>query len=362
MGCTERVLRGFTRRGKSALRRRHRWPPLSLPARPRPRQSFTISSKSCTRIRSLTRTRLVRSSSTYDRRSLRPGESCTTKRGWIRNRSLEAVIDVRVTRSQIATAATIGALAGASLHARRGARSSVRAALTGAMIVGVSEAIARQRQRPNEIPGLWHRILTSAALAAPIGWIAEVLGRPKSTITGLTAGAVAGAMGLRPQKVILGPLVGWTVGRMLARYGKKVPASAVAASTVLVYRTISAAVFRNAQVTLVAERARDVDLPFVGPLGAHSRYVGTGYPQELAKTLGGVYLGDAQDVGIVASLDTLIAPDFDPAIVDERVREFYEKTTRFKLDIVPEWRMWVRPGYLLYRTLVARPLGQANVP
>jgi hypothetical protein len=32
------------------------------------------------------------------------------------------------------------------------------------------------------------------------------------------------------------------------------------------------------------------------------------------------------------------------------------------LDIVPEWRLWVRPGYLLYRTLVARPLGQANVP
>jgi hypothetical protein len=29
---------------------------------------------------------------------------------------------------------------------------------------------------------------------------------------------------------------------------------------------------------------------------------------------------------------------------------------------VPRWRLWVRPGYLLYRTLVARPLGQANVP
>ena len=28
----------------------------------------------------------------------------------------------------------------------------------------------------------------------------------------------------------------------------------------------------------------------------------------------------------------------------------------------PEWQLWVRPGYLLYRTLVARPLGQANVP
>jgi hypothetical protein len=44
------------------------------------------------------------------------------------------------------------------------------------------------------------------------------------------------------------------------------------------------------------------------------------------------------------------------------VREFYEHTTRFTLDIDPEWRLWVRPGYLLYRNLLARPLGQASVP
>jgi len=228
--------------------------------------------------------------------------------------------------------------------------------------MGVSEAVARQRQRPNEIPGLWHRILTSAALAAPIGWIADVLGRPQSTITGLTAGGMVGAMGLRPQKVILGPLVGWMVGRALARNGVRVPSAAVAATTIVVYRTISAAVFRDAQVALLAERAREADLPFVVPLGTRSRYVGTGYPQDLAETIGGLYVGDAQDVGIIASLHALSGPDFDPATVDPLVREFYEHTTRFKLDIVPEWRMWVRPGYLLYRTLVARPLGQANVP
>jgi hypothetical protein len=64
----------------------------------------------------------------------------------------------------------------------------------------------------------------------------------------------------------------------------------------------------------------------------------------------------------VASLDELAGPQFAPAEVDPRVREFYEHTTRFTLDIVPEWRLWVRPGYLLYRTLVARPLGQASVP
>src|SRR5262249_42849393 len=78
--------------------------------------------------------------------------------------------------------------------------------------------------------------------------------------------------------------------------------------------------------------------------------------------LGGRYQADAPDVGIVASLSELAGPEFDPGTVDSLVREFYEHTTRFRLDIVPEWRLWVRPGYLLYRNLLARPLGQASVP
>jgi hypothetical protein len=98
------------------------------------------------------------------------------------------------------------------------------------------------------------------------------------------------------------------------------------------------------------------------PLEARTRYVGTGYVAALAAEMGGSYVAAASDVGIVASVDDLAGPDLDPAAVDPLVREFYEHTTRFTLDIVPEWRLWVRPGYLLYRTLVARPLGQANVP
>ncbi len=138
--------------------------------------------------------------------------------------------------------------------------------------------------------------------------------------------------------------------------------SVVASSTVLAYRVLSALLFRDAQVRLLAERVPAADLPFVVPLEARTRYVGTGYVRELAEVLGGTYLADAPDVGIVASLDELAGPGFAPAGVDPRVREFYEHTTRFTLDIIPEWRLWVRPGYLLYRTLVARPLGQASVP
>jgi hypothetical protein len=167
---------------------------------------------------------------------------------------------------------------------------------------------------------------------------------------------------VRPQKVALGPVVGALVGRAMAAGGRVPSGAAVAATTVLAYRTLSAVVFSDAQMSLLSERARAEDLPFVVPLEARSRYVGVDYVRALADVLGGTYVRDAADVGIVASLDELAGPGFDPGAVDPRVREFYEHTTRFTLDIVPEWRTWVRPGYLLYRTLVARPLGQANVP
>jgi hypothetical protein len=259
-------------------------------------------------------------------------------------------------------ACAIGGLAGAALTGHRGSKAAAAGAVVGAIGLGASEAVARARQRPGEIPALWQRIATSSALAAPLGWAAERLSGAGPVVVGAAAGAVAGTLGLRPQKVALGPLVGVAVGRALAARARRVPGSAVASSSVLAYRVLSALLFRDAQVRLLAERVPAAELPFVVPLEARTRYVGTGYVRELAEVLGGTYLADAPDVGIVASLDELAGPQFAPAEVDPRVREFYEHTTRFTLDIVPAWRLWVRPGYLLYRTLVAHPLGQASVP
>ena len=119
----------------------------------------------------------------------------------------------------------------------------------------------------------------------------------------------------------------------------------VAATAVLAYRLLSAQLFHDAQVSLLAEQVRAEDLPFVVPLKARSRYVGTAYVRALAEVLGGTYHADTADVGIVAALDELAGPDFHPAAVDWRVREFYEHTTRFGLDIVPPVRprpRWVR--------------------
>ncbi|MGZ4427372.1 MAG: hypothetical protein ACXVEV_05295 [Nocardioidaceae bacterium] len=263
--------------------------------------------------------------------------------------------------SSVAFAAAIGGVAGATLAGHRGRGAAAAGALVGAAGLGASEAVARARQRPGEIPALWQRIAVSTARAAPLGWAAGRLPGAGPTAVGAATGAAVGVLGVRPQKVAMGPLVGALVGRAFASR-RGAATSVVASSTVLAYRTLSALLFRDAQVSLLADRVPAADLPFVVPLPARSRYVGTGYVRELAAARGGTYTADAQDTGILASLDALAGPELDPGQVDPQVQEFYEHTTRFALDIVPEWRLWVRPGYLLYRTVVARPLGQASVP
>jgi hypothetical protein len=262
----------------------------------------------------------------------------------------------------VGLACAIGAVAGAAVTAGWGTMTIVVGALTGACVLRVAEAVARARQRPGEIPALWSRIVMSAALIAPLGWVLGRLTGLGPIVVGIVTGALAGVLGIRPHKVVLGPLVGAGVGWVLYVVWGDVPAAVAATATVATFRTLSAVLFRDPQVRLLAERVHAAELPFVVPLEARTRYVGTGYVRDLAVVLGGDYHADARDVGIVTSLDELAGPRFEPRTVDPRVREFYEHTTRFTLDIVPRWRHWVRPGYLLYRTLVARPLGQANVP
>ena len=274
-----------------------------------------------------------------------------------RNRRVESQA-----RQSAGFAAAVGAVAGAALTAHRGGRAVGIGAIVGGIGLAVTDRISRAQQRPGEIPPLWGRIAISAALVAPLGWASGRVKGVGPLPVAIGTGALGGLLGIRPQKVIFGPLLGAAVGGVFAARSRPVSAAIVASTTMLAYRTLSALLFREAQVSLLAESVPAEDLPFVVPREARGGYVGTGYVSQLADDIGGTYHADTPDAGIVASLDELAGPDFDPLVVDPRVREFYEHTTRFKLDIVPEWRLWVRPGYLLYRNIIARRLGQANVP
>jgi len=183
---------------------------------------------------------------------------------------------------QIGSAAAIGGVSGAALLGHRGLKPAIIGGVVGALGLGASEAVARARQRPGEIPALWQRIATTSALMAPLGWAAGRFPSAGPVVVGASAGAVVGAFGLRPQKVALGPIVGAAVGLAASRR-QRVPMAAAASTTVLAYRLLSAGLFRDAQVSLLAERVPAVDLPFVVPLEARSRYVGTGYVKALAE-------------------------------------------------------------------------------
>src|SRR5215510_8503687 len=195
-------------------------------------------------------------------------------------------------------AGVIGGVAGAALTGHRGPRAAGVGAVAGAAALAACEAVARARQRPGEIPPLWSRIAAAAALVAPFGWAAGRVTGAGPVAVGAATGALGGLLGIRPQKVLLGPLFGAGVGRVLAMWRRPVPASVAAATTMLAYRVASALVFRDAQVSLLAERVQAEDLPFIVPREARSRYVGTSYVRELAAVIGGHYIASTPDIGI----------------------------------------------------------------
>jgi hypothetical protein len=67
------------------------------------------------------------------------------------------------------------------------------------------------------------------------------------------------------------------------------------------------------------------------PFEARSRYVGGDYVEQLAKVRGDTFRRNPPDVGILASLDSLVGPTFDASRLHPLTREFCEHTSRFRL-------------------------------
>jgi hypothetical protein len=158
-------------------------------------------------------------------------------------------------------------------------------------------------------------------------------------------------------------VVGAAVGAILHALDPGVQPALVAAAVTLAYRTVAAVLYRDRPlVAIMAEEVPASELRYVVPFEARSRYVGADYVEQLAHVRGGTFRRNPPDVGILASLDSLQGPTFDAARVHPLIREFYEHTSRFRLSITPEWRPWMKPGYELFKRVVAEPLGQAAIP
>jgi hypothetical protein len=237
-------------------------------------------------------------------------------------------------------------------------------ALIGAALYAPAEVITSIRRGLAEPKPLWHRILSSALLMALFGWVLGLIyGSEEPLLTGIISGALIGLLGLRPAKAALGLLVGAGLGALFQALDGAPEPALIAAAVTLTYRVIAAIAYRDRPlVRVMAEEVPASELRYVVPFEARSRYVGADYVEQLAKVRGGTFRRNPPDVGILASLDNLDGPTFDAGRVHPLIREFYQHTSRFRLSIIPEWRRWMKPGYELFKLLVAQPLGQAAIP
>src|SRR4051794_16834631 len=260
-------------------------------------------------------------------------------------------------RDALVWGVTLGAAGGAVLGAAVDGLGAGAGAAIGVVLFATIEAIGAARHGPAEPKPLLGRIAASAVLMALLGWLlGHVVG---SLPVAILTGALLGLFGVRPLKVVLGIAIGAVVGLALA----SAEPALVAAAVTVVYRLVAAVAYRKRPlVRIMAEEVPAEELRYVVPFEARSKYVGADYVEQLAKVRGGTFRRNPPDIGIIASLDALAGPTFDPARVDPLIREFYEHTSLFKLSIVPEWRTWMKPGYELFKRVVAEPLGQAAIP
>jgi len=257
----------------------------------------------------------------------------------------------------------VGAAGGAVLGAAVAGVGAGLGAVVGAAVYAPLEVLTTRDRPAAQLPPLWQRTLGSVLVMAVVGWLFGLVVGDRAVLTGVVIGGFLGTLGLRPAKVALGLVVGAAVGLALHAIDAGVQPALVAAVVTLAYRLIAAAVYRNrGLVAIMAAEVPASELRYVVPFEARSRYVGADYVEQLAHVRGGTFRRNPPDVGILASLDALQGPTFDPARVHPLIREFYEHTSRFKLSITPEWRPWMRPAYELFKRVVAEPLGQAAIP
>jgi hypothetical protein len=257
-----------------------------------------------------------------------------------------------------ALGAASGALLGAAIHGL----GAGLGALIGAALYVPAEVITTVRRGPAAPKPLWYRIISSALLMAVFGWLLGLI-YDEPIFIAIASGALLGLLGLRPGKALLGLLVGALLGALFQALDDSVEPALVAAAVALTYRVVAAIAYRGRElVRVMAEEVPASELRYVVPFEARSRYVGGDYVEQVAKARGGTFRRNPPDVGILASLDTLDGPTFDASLVHPLIREFYEHTSRFRLSIVPEWRSWMKPGYELFKRVVAEPLGQAAIP
>lgn len=254
-----------------------------------------------------------------------------------------------------------GALVGASLTGRSGA---IVGAVVGALALACGEGITDwQRPQGGTKPQAYRLVATTFMWAAVGGLLALLAPELNPLLVALLIGLLDGLFALQVRNVLLAAAVGLVAGLFATFVWPTMPFALLAGLVVFIYHALAAVLFSGPEpLALTAERVPAAEIRYVVPFEANSAYVGVDFFKQYALLHEAAFERNAPGIGLVESLDVLRGPTFDPALVDPRVRDFYEHTSNYRLDIIPEWRTRVKPLFWLYKRLIAQPIGQANLP
>lgn len=256
----------------------------------------------------------------------------------------------------------MGMVGGAIIGASFG--SVLPGAVLCAVVIGPIAGIIDYRRKEGQPTPLVYRILMMSFAGAVLGAMMGMLFSGLSlTVIGLVLGLLSGLFGLRTNKVLLGIITGGVIGFLAQTYLPGLNPAILGALVVLVYRILSTLLFREQEnIQLMAERVPREEIKYVVPFEANSKYVGADYFKDLARSEEGIFIRNSLGVGIVESMDNMRGPAFEVELVHPLIREFYEHTSNFKLNIVPEWEMRFKPLFWIFKRYIAQPIGQANLP
>jgi hypothetical protein len=253
--------------------------------------------------------------------------------------------------------AVLGAAIGLSFNGGQGVAAG---ALVVGLYAGAAEAVTDIRRKPGQTKPLLHRIIGSVLMGAAFGAVVNASASP--LLTGVLVGLLFGLMSLGPRRLLMGLVIGTAAGVMAAQFGL-VNGAILGGMVALIYRVGEAILFRNAEpIQLAAERVPPEDARYVVPFESREVFIGTDYMESLAKATEGMYRRNVPGIGLIDSFDSLRGPHLNPTLVDNRIRDFYEHTSQYRLVIVPEWNPLMKPIYRLYKQNLAQVIGQANLP
>ncbi|UCD99630.1 MAG: hypothetical protein JSV42_02560 [Chloroflexota bacterium] len=254
-----------------------------------------------------------------------------------------------------------GALIGASLAGGDGA---ARGAFLGTVLLGPAEALSDAFRKPGTAKPAFYRMVMKCLEGAVWASALVLLFAGIEIFTlGIIVGFLVGAMSFRLWSILIGILIGGITAFLSAAYLPSLNPALLGGLIGLLYHPANHVLLRNHEyVQMMAERVPKAEVRYVVPFEANSAYIGTDYFKDLARAESGVFKRNPAGIGIVESMESMRGPQFDPGLVHPRIRDFYEHTSNYKLDIMPEWDLRYKPLFWIFKRYIAQPIGQANLP